>query len=200
MTKFPIKPAFEWFTATAVMQSDENVCSQRDVFQARIDRWYRDLSKLGFDEKQVALLVAIVGEIGNNAFDHNLGQWQDIPGCWLEHGRMGNSAWCVVADRGQGLLNSLRRIRPALKNDQEALKVAFTEVLSGRSPEKRGNGLKFVKKVLEMKHNRGLCMVSGAGVYKVGGLSDLAWQQWSCESDQGKKFGKGVFALIAWEF
>ena len=35
-----------------------------------------------------------------------------------------------------------------LSSDEEALKVAFTEVLSGRAPEARGNGLKFVKNIV----------------------------------------------------
>jgi len=29
------------------------------------------------------------------------------------------------------------------------LKIAFTEVLTGRAPEHRGNGLKFVRKIIE---------------------------------------------------
>ena len=37
----------------------------------------------------------------------------------------------------------------ALEIVQEALKIAFTEVLSGRAPESRGNGLKFVRKIIK---------------------------------------------------
>ena len=33
-------------------------------------------------------------------------------------------------------------------NHRDALKTAFTEVISGRAPEHRGNGLKFVKEVV----------------------------------------------------
>ena len=53
-----------------------------------------------------------------------------------------------MADRGQGILNSLRRVRPDLQNDVDALRVAFTEQVSGRAPEKRGNGLKFVSEAV----------------------------------------------------
>ncbi len=35
-----------------------------------------------------------------------------------------------------------------MESDADALRVAFTEMISGRAPEKRGNGLKFVKKVI----------------------------------------------------
>jgi len=54
----------------------------------------------------------------------------------------------VLADRGVGILATLKRVRPELKTDKEALKVAFTEIVSGRAPENRGNGLKFVRQVI----------------------------------------------------
>ena len=34
-----------------------------------------------------------------------------------------------------------------MQNDEEALRVAFTEIISGRAPEERGNGLKFVRNI-----------------------------------------------------
>ncbi|OGJ52841.1 hypothetical protein A2483_05010 [Candidatus Peregrinibacteria bacterium RIFOXYC2_FULL_33_13] len=37
---------------------------------------------------------------------------------------------------------------PELKNDQEALQIAFTRYISARAPEDRGNGLKFVKDII----------------------------------------------------
>ena len=58
-----------------------------------------------------------------------------------------NNKTIVIADRGQGILSSIQKVKPEVKSDVEALKVAFTEVISGRYPEKRGNGLKFVTKV-----------------------------------------------------
>jgi len=47
-----------------------------------------------------------------------------------------------------GVLGTLSRVRPELKNHTDALRVAFTEIISGRDPEKRGNGLKFVREVI----------------------------------------------------
>jgi len=35
---------------------------------------------------------------------------------------------------------------PELSTDEEAVRTAFTKVVSGRAPESRGNGLKFVRK------------------------------------------------------
>jgi hypothetical protein len=39
---------------------------------------------------------------------------------------------------------SLKKVRPQISSDTEALQMAFTEHVSGREPECRGNGLKFV--------------------------------------------------------
>jgi sensor histidine kinase regulating citrate/malate metabolism len=97
-------------------------------------------------KKNFSLIVAVAGEIGNNSFDHNLGNWPDEPGVFFGFDL---SKRCIVlADRGQGVLQTLRKVRPEIPDDNEALKVAFTEVISGRAPEERGNGLKFVRNVV----------------------------------------------------
>ena len=57
--------------------------------------------------------------------------------------------YIVLADRGQGILATLKKVKSNLSNHQEALKTAFTEIISGRAPEYRGNGLKFVKEIVE---------------------------------------------------
>jgi hypothetical protein len=53
-----------------------------------------------------------------------------------------------LADRGQGILSTLKHVRPELYSSAEAMKVAFTETISSRQTEARGNGLKFVKSVI----------------------------------------------------
>jgi hypothetical protein len=53
-----------------------------------------------------------------------------------------------------------------LANDLEALRVAFKEVVSGRSPEQRGNGLKVVRSVAE-KNAVGVMMCSGLGKVEI---------------------------------
>lgn len=52
----------------------------------------------------------------------------------------------VLADRGRGVFETLRSVDVDLRNDEEALEVAFTQKISGRAPENRGNGLKFVRR------------------------------------------------------
>ncbi|MBI2638736.1 hypothetical protein HYW83_04050 [Candidatus Peregrinibacteria bacterium] len=88
------------------------------------------------------LLISTVGEIGDNSYAHNLGNWSDIPGIFFAYDL--NKKVIVLADRGRGILETLKFVRPALKSHKEALKVAFTEIISGRFPERRGNGLKSV--------------------------------------------------------
>ncbi|MBI5412268.1 MerR family transcriptional regulator [Candidatus Peregrinibacteria bacterium] len=153
-----IEPALKWAEVTDAGEPPEAFyCKFRDQFSANL--WKKDMEwKKVFGEEKGALVTAIVGEIGNNSFDHNLGKWPDITGIWFEWFEI--SKQIVLADRGVGILTSLRQVRPSLKNDQEALKAAFNEILTGRAPEQRGNGLKFVKS-LSLSHGLGLSFQSG---------------------------------------
>ena len=90
---------------------------------------------------------SLAGEIGNNSFDHNLGNWPDIPGVLFGYDL--NKKEIVLADRGLGILETLKRVRPELSSHQQALKVSFTEIVSGRAPENRGNGLKYVRRIIK---------------------------------------------------
>lgn len=45
-------------------------------------------------------------------------------------------------------LETLKQVRPNLSSHVEAVEVAFTEFISGRAPEKRGNGLKLVREIV----------------------------------------------------
>lgn len=120
-------------------------CQTRDVFQARLETFQSKLTSITSLDT-TSLVTAIAGEIGNNSFDHNLGNWPDIPGIFFSYNI--RSRRVVLADRGIGILTTLKRVRPELVSPQEALKVAFTETISGRFPEARGNGLKFVRSII----------------------------------------------------
>ena len=118
-------------------------CSNRAVFEARLSRMLEELSKAQEYKNIFNFIVAIAGEVGNNSFDHNLGNWPDEPGVFFGYDINGRKV--VLADRGIGILESLKRVRPNLITHESALTTAFTEVVTGRAPEDRGNGLKFVK-------------------------------------------------------
>jgi hypothetical protein len=121
---------------------DEYWCARRDVFQARLHR-FQNLMKHSQQARHASLLTAILGEIGNNSFDHNIGNWEDEPGVYFVYEE--DPLRLYLADRGSGLLATLKRVKPELSSHLEACKTAFTEVISGRMPESRGNGLKFVR-------------------------------------------------------
>ena len=143
--------AYQWTASEKASPIDEQYyCQTRDTFQARLDKMVRFLlTDAIIAENNVYLLAAIAGEIGNNSFDHNMGNWPDAPGIFFGYESADNTVTVALADRGRGVLETLRRVRPELDSDAAALQVAFTERLSGRAPESRGNGLKFVKESLK---------------------------------------------------
>jgi len=157
---------FDWATTddNANIKS-ELLCQTRDVFQARHDRLLNELKKK-FNEDLAFTVAAIAGEIGNNSFDHNLGNWRDVMGILflvnLEKREI------ILADRGQGVLSSIKRVRPQTANHADALRIAFTEILSGRFPEQRGNGLKFVAKNIRA-NNLSLKFYSGDAACEISG-------------------------------
>lgn len=137
--------ARDWVVSNSEISS-QFYCPNSAIFQARLTKLQDSLAERKDITKIFPLIVAIAGEIGNNSFDHNLGNWPDTPGIFFGYDI--NKNVVVLADRGQGVLKTLKRVRPNLNTHQEALKVAFTEIVSGRAPESRGNGLKFVRQVV----------------------------------------------------
>ncbi len=132
-------------TPHPVEPTPDTYCQTRDVFQARLEQFQSKLSRIA-PLSTVSLITAVAGEIGNNSFDHNLGNWPDISGIFFSYALRNKNV--VLADRGQGIFATLKRVRPDLSKADEALKVAFTETISGRFPETRGNGLKFVRSII----------------------------------------------------
>jgi hypothetical protein len=121
-------------------------CPDSYIFQGRIHKLEKELKGAGFDINLIFLVLAVVGEIGNNSFDHNIGKWSQVVGIFFAYDLEKREIFLI--DKGQGIFSSLKKVIPNLPNDFVALEKAFTEVISGRSPESRGNGLKFVKNVV----------------------------------------------------
>jgi len=141
------KLARNWvFNDVGLEPHSDFYCQDSSIFQARLIKLENELSTLKRLGKTFPLISAIAGEIGNNSFDHNLGNWPDVPGIFFSYDL--KKGKIVLADRGQGVLKTLKKVKPKLKNHQDALYSAFTEIISGRAPEYRGNGLKFVKDVV----------------------------------------------------
>lgn len=156
------KSAFNWITAPSdkVDVDSEYYCQTRDIFEARNDRVPENLIKMGLDESLSYIVYAMSGELGNNAFDHNLGNWPDVPGVFFAFDYDGKNGVLVIADRGIGVLNSLREAIPDLTDEKKALEIAFTKKISSRVLENRGNGLKFIKSNI-LEKNLFLQFVSG---------------------------------------
>lgn len=121
-------------------------CPDSYIFQGRIHKLEKELKISGIDTNLSFLILAIAGEIGNNSFDHNIGNWSQTVGIFFAYNIEKKEIFLI--DKGQGIFSSLKKVIPDLLDDFVALKKAFTEIISGRSLESRGNGLKFVKNVV----------------------------------------------------
>jgi hypothetical protein len=140
-------------------ESDEFFSKTRDVFMARMQSYIMETNKY--------LEAAIIGEIGNNTFDHNFIFEKKFPWgvyCNLSY----KQKYTVLADYGMGVRQSLLSVLPLINSDFEAVKLAFTKRISGRSPEQRGNGLKFVSETIWQNHWH-LYFQSGSGVCSIDG-------------------------------
>ncbi|MBI2118997.1 MAG: hypothetical protein HYT97_05155 [Elusimicrobia bacterium] len=181
-----IEKAFHWMelqNGEGFLNSEEH-CPTRDIFQIRLDRMSKEMENFSAIRQKYSLLTAITGELGNNSFDHNLGNWRDEKGIYFINNF--SERFILVADRGQGVLTTLKGVRPKLKTESEAIRLAFTERISGRAPEQRGNGLKFVEKVVR-ENNWKIHFYSGNSMFIINdGL---------VEGDKKKNL-KGVLAVI----
>lgn len=186
----------QWYSTQHPEEDGKTLCPTRDVFQARLDSMYRTWLGARENINEVSLRIAVVGELGNNCFDHNLGKWNDVAGCWLHCVFEKGHHWIVIADRGQGVLASLRHVEPTLASHHTALETAFRKQISGRAPEQRGNGLKFVRSVINGHPRRGLCCLSGDGALSFGGTSP-ALVHWIASSKISTN-GIGTCVVVGW--
>lgn len=161
-------PELGWAWAASAQPPElpsEYYCERHDRFTSRLEKMGGLLLQSeGISEEMTSLLTSVAGEVGDNSFMHNVANWQDVPGIFFAYDI--GKRFIVLADRGQGVRATLSRVRPDLKTDAEALKVGFTEIVSGRAPEKRGNGLKVVRGIAESSPI-GLQFRSGLGVVQI---------------------------------
>ncbi len=180
--------AFDWASAKIAVKIPQMFyCQDSSIFQVRLMRMQNEFTKALIPDNILFLLSSIAGEIGNNSFDHNLGNWIDVPGVFFGYDI--NKREIVLADRGQGLLKTLQRVKANLANHRDALNVAFTESISGRSPENRGNGLKYVRiSVL----NNPIDLFYQSGDHEL----EITRQSHTMEIKKSKHFVRGCIAVI----
>lgn len=135
-----IKSIIEEINNASKEKNTDYFCLTRDIFQARLDSYISHTGQY--------LLSAVIGEIGSNTFDHNWEyQKNQTRGVYFSYDDINQ---IVLADFGRGVRQSLAAVKKC-ESDLEAIKVAFTEQISGRAPEQRGNGLKFVLESVKEK-------------------------------------------------
>jgi excisionase family DNA binding protein len=152
-------------SAVAPEISKDYYSDTQDRFRARLEHMAMAIAQKQETSDLASLITAMAGEIGNNSFDHNLGTWPDIPGIFFAYDI--SKRIIVLADRGVGIKTTLKRVRPDIKDDIDALKIAMTERVSGRSPEQRGNGLKFVSNIAN-ENSLEVSLQSGTAVAIIG--------------------------------
>jgi hypothetical protein len=155
----------------------EKMCKTRDIFSARLQSYVTENKKW--------LEAAIIGEIGNNTFDHNFTYAADHPrGLYCDFNYM--DTCIVLADFGRGIRSSLEEVI-SVDSDIEAMEIAFTKRISGRAPEQRGNGLKFVKQTI-IENNWYLYYQSGSGCCKIDNKVITFFES--------EKYFTGCFAIV----
>lgn len=142
--------------------------SNRGEAAARLPRLLEFCLGQGFGIDIASLIVSCCGELSNNSFDHNMGYWKDQPGCCMSWSFEADCLTLGVADRGRGIVKSLQEIAGANHDAKEVLKIAWEKVISGRAPEKRGNGLKFTRKQILSSNKNSLICFSNHCIYQVG--------------------------------
>jgi len=138
--------AFKWMREKPQEPEAPFYCQNSMAFKIELARMEKRILEMQGAQDYFPLIIAVAGEIGNNSFDHNLGNWPDILGIFF--GYRLDQRIIALADRGRGILQTLRNVMNGIRDDKEALRIAFTEVISGRAPEARGNGLKFVRETV----------------------------------------------------
>lgn len=122
-------------------------CSYRDDFNARLGRFISMFQNFGLSIEDSQRATAVIGELGNNVFDHNSGSWPaNTVGCIIaaQHYPKKRTIEIAIADPGIGFLGSLNAAFPNMKDDIAAIKMGLAGN-SGRIGEVRGNGLRLVQ-------------------------------------------------------
>jgi hypothetical protein len=145
-------------------------CTYRDEFNARLSsRVRRMFRNFGMSDPDEQRATALVGELGNNVFDHNEGVWPTSIGGAIvvaQNYPRKQHIDITVADPGIGFLGSLAVRDPNLVDDVAAIRLGLSGV-TGRVGEARGNGLRIVQDWTINKFHGIVRVHSGAGLVVV---------------------------------
>ena len=118
------------FFATGRFIEHENVfrAENRSEINVRLENWVQLVQSFNVSLDKAALIAAVLGELANNCFDHNLAKWTDSVGCLISFDFLPDRIRIAVADRGQGIANSLRNVIPNVSSARDLLSIAFEQV------------------------------------------------------------------------
>lgn len=141
----------------------------QDEFNAKLENFLRMFTDYGFSVSNAHRATALVGELGNNVFDHNSGNWPtDISGCIIASQNYPERELIKIAvgDPGIGFKQSLKAAFPNLPNDMAAIKKGLAG-FTGRVGEDRGNGLKLIQEWTLNNFSGNVIIQSGKGFVEV---------------------------------
>ena len=125
------------------------VYRNKPSFSANEERITTLLRYVGVDNDKVPLVIAPLSEVIDNAFLHNLGQWDSVVGPLVVLFAQGDpqkkEVRFSVCDLGVGFLATLHRNYPDIATQEEAISCALRPNVTGRESRKGGNGLAFLQ-------------------------------------------------------
>lgn len=136
-------PVFLFFDRITAYASKQN-------FYGEYEAIFSEFIKIGFSKDNAALITSSIGEIIDNAFYHNLGQWNSEFGALViftaQHIPDKKNINISICDFGVGFLNTLIGNYPFLKTEADAIAVALKANTTGRINKAGGNGLVYLQK------------------------------------------------------
>lgn len=119
-------------------------------FYGEYENIFEEFSKIGFSQNNAALITSSIGELVDNAFHHNLGQWNSSFGplvILMAQNILDKQEINIsICDFGVGFLETLKNNYPQLKSEAEAIEVAIKPKTTGRISKIGGNGLVYLQK------------------------------------------------------
>jgi hypothetical protein len=90
----------------------------------------------------------------------------------------------------------LSAVHKNIADEQHALELAFHQKISGRFPEQRGNGLKFVRQVVNGDKDRGIWCRSGTAEIAFGKLGQESLHR--CTTNRTSAPPSGTITHLLW--
>lgn len=141
-------------------------CVYRDEFNLTLGRFIKMFQNFGLSEQDAGLATGVVGELGNNVFDHNSFSWPTQISGSIIAAQNYPAHKCIevtVGDPGIGFMGSLKSAYPELKTDLQAIRKGLSGN-TGRIGESRGNGLRLIQQWTINNFSGAVMIHSGNGL------------------------------------